>query len=113
MNDVVYSFDTSSLIAGAGRITTFTNIEAIEVDGGGGPDVIYVLSTNAEFSTTIVGGSGDGTADNDISAHVGVSLFMSLLQGIVAPPGGVRQRRTATSLWSDIICDGAVRERLA
>ena len=50
---------TDTLIAGAGRITTFTNIEAIEVDGGGGPDQIYVLSTNALFSTSVIGGSGD------------------------------------------------------
>ena len=32
---------TDTYIAGAGRIVTFTGIEAIEVDGAGGPDQIY------------------------------------------------------------------------
>jgi hypothetical protein len=52
---------TDTYIAGAGRIVNFTNIEAIEVDGGGGPDQIYVLSTSNQFETTAVGGSGDDT----------------------------------------------------
>ncbi len=52
---------TSTYIAGAGRIINFTNIEAIEVDGGGGPDNIYILSTSPAFETTVVGGSGDDT----------------------------------------------------
>lgn len=52
---------TDKYIAGAGRIVTFTNIEAIEVDGGGGPDQIYVLSTSSSFETTVIGGSGDDT----------------------------------------------------
>ena len=52
---------TDTYIAGAGRITTFTNIESIEVDGGGGPDEIYILSTGDLFETTVIGGSGDDT----------------------------------------------------
>jgi Ca2+-binding EF-hand superfamily protein len=52
---------TDKYIAGAGRIVTFTNVEAIEVDGGGGPDEFYVLATSGAFETTIVGGSGDDT----------------------------------------------------
>ncbi|MHC4396737.1 MAG: hypothetical protein ACYS1A_13895 [Planctomycetota bacterium] len=50
---------TDTYIAGAGRITTFRNIEVVEVDAGGGDDQIYVLSTSEEFETTVVGGSGD------------------------------------------------------
>ena len=46
---------------GAGRIVNFTGIEELEVDGAGGPDQIYILSTNPELTTTIVGGSGDDT----------------------------------------------------
>ena len=36
---------TETYIAGAGRIVTFTGIEAIEVDGGGGADQIWILGT--------------------------------------------------------------------
>ncbi|MFC1533492.1 hypothetical protein ACFL7M_09040, partial [Thermodesulfobacteriota bacterium] len=52
---------TDTYIAGGGRITNFTNIESIEVDSGGGPDQIYILSTGESFETTVVGGSGDDT----------------------------------------------------
>ena len=52
---------TDTLIVGAGRITTFLNIEAIEVDGAGGPDTIWIMSTNANLSTTVIGGGGDDT----------------------------------------------------
>ncbi len=50
---------TSNLVAGAGRIVAFRNIEALEINGGGGNDRFYILSTNESFTTTIVGGSGD------------------------------------------------------
>ena len=52
---------TNNYVAGAGRIVNFTGIEALEVDGAGGPDVFYILSTNPDLVTTIVGGSGDDT----------------------------------------------------
>ncbi len=52
---------TDKYIAGAGRITTFKNIEVIEVDAAGGNDIIYILSTSADFETTVIGGSGDDT----------------------------------------------------
>ena len=52
---------TENYIAGAGRIVTFTGVEAVEVDGAGGPDEIYVLSTGDSFETTVTGGSGDDT----------------------------------------------------
>ena len=52
---------TESIVAGAGRVVGFRNIEALEIDGAGGNDEIYVLSTNESFTTTIVGGSGDDT----------------------------------------------------
>ena len=38
---------TDNCIAGAGRVVTFTGVEAVEVDGAGGPDEIYVLSTES------------------------------------------------------------------
>src|SRR5438552_2697974 len=50
---------TNTYIAGAGRIVSFQNVEAIEVDGGGGPDQIYILSTNPKLVTVVDGGSGD------------------------------------------------------
>ena len=50
---------TSTVIAGAGRIVNFRGIEAVEIDGGGGDDQIYVLSTDDQFTLTINGGSGD------------------------------------------------------
>ena len=56
---------TDNYIAGAGRIATFTNVEAVEVDGAGGPDEIYVLATGNAFETTITGGSGDDTIHVD------------------------------------------------
>ena len=40
---------TDTYVAGAGRIVNFTNIEAVEVDGAGGADTIYVLSTGAHL----------------------------------------------------------------
>ncbi|HTH04260.1 MAG TPA: hypothetical protein VL916_00265, partial [Ilumatobacteraceae bacterium] len=52
---------TDVSIVGAGRVVTFVNIEAIEVDGAGGPDTIWVLSTGPGLSTTIIGGGGDDT----------------------------------------------------
>ena len=52
---------TDKYIAGAGRIVTFTNVERVEVDGAGGPDEIWVLSTSASFETVIDGGTGDDT----------------------------------------------------
>ena len=49
---------TDNYIAGAGRLVTFTNIEAIEIEGGGGDDDIWVLSTNPALTVTVDGGSG-------------------------------------------------------
>src|SRR5205814_5831639 len=46
---------TNVSIAGAGRIVSFQNIESIEVDGGGGADQIYILSTNPNFVTIVHG----------------------------------------------------------
>ena len=52
---------TDTYAAGAGRIVSFTAIERLEIDGGGGNDTIYVLSTGDAFETIITGGSGDDT----------------------------------------------------
>ena len=50
---------TDTYIAGAGRLVNFTNIEAIEVDGAGGNDSIYVMSTDPDLTVTVNGGPGD------------------------------------------------------
>ena len=48
-----------NLILGAGIITTFNNVERMEVDGGAGNDQFYVLDTHADLETILQGGSGD------------------------------------------------------
>ena len=48
-------------IAGAGRFLNFENIERVEVNGAGGDDEIYILSTAAELDVTVRGGTGDDT----------------------------------------------------
>ncbi len=52
---------TDTYIAGAGRLVSFMNIEAIEIDGAGGNDQIYVMSTDPDLTVTVNGGSGDDT----------------------------------------------------
>ena len=52
---------TENLVAGAGQIVNFVNIESVEVNGAGGDDQIYVLSTSERFELNVVGGSGDDT----------------------------------------------------
>ena len=75
---------TDTYIAGAGRIVTFKNVEPIEVDGGGGPDEIWILATNPNLVTVIDGGSGD-----DI-IHIGgtppILVFDDPPQTYVPPP---------------------------
>ena len=50
---------TDTYVAGAGRITDFTSIERIEIDGAGGPDRIWILSTSPSIETIVDGGTGD------------------------------------------------------
>ena len=50
---------TDTYVAGAGRIVTYKGIESLEVDGGGGDDEIYILSTSPTLEITVDGGSGD------------------------------------------------------
>ena len=50
---------TATYVAGAGRIVNFTNIESVEVDGGGGNDTFWVLNTDPSLKVTINGGTGD------------------------------------------------------
>ena len=52
---------TDTYIAGAGRLVTFTHIQSIEIDSGGGDDTIWVLSTDPNLTVTVNGGSGDDT----------------------------------------------------
>ena len=47
--------------AGAGRIVPFTGIEKLEVNGAGGADNIYILSSPKHISVTVRGGTGDDT----------------------------------------------------
>ena len=50
---------TDTYIAGAGRVVNFSSIERIEVDGAGGPDRIWILSTSPSIETIVDGGTGD------------------------------------------------------
>ncbi|NBO94010.1 MAG: hypothetical protein EBV06_17140, partial [Planctomycetia bacterium] len=50
---------TENYVAGAGRIVYFSFVERIEINGAGGKDEIYVLSTPANLEITVRGGSND------------------------------------------------------
>ncbi|MCH5377973.1 MAG: hypothetical protein JJ992_28785, partial [Planctomycetes bacterium] len=50
---------TENYVAGAGSITYYTDIEQIEIDAGGGDDVIWILGASDQLETTVRGGSGD------------------------------------------------------
>jgi len=52
---------TDKSVAGAGRIVYYTGIERLEINGGGGADDIYVLSSNHDLEITVRGGTGDDT----------------------------------------------------
>ena len=52
---------TEDGIFGAGLNVGFDNVEIAEVDGLEGDDTFYVLSTNANVETTIIGGQGADT----------------------------------------------------
>ncbi|MCJ8339821.1 MAG: LEPR-XLL domain-containing protein [Pseudomonadales bacterium] len=52
---------TDKGIFGAGLNVGFTGVELAEVDGLEGDDTFYVLSTNADMVTTIIGGLGADT----------------------------------------------------
>jgi Ca2+-binding RTX toxin-like protein len=52
---------TKNSVAGAGRVTYFTGVEILEVNGAGGDDEFYVLSTDPNLELVIRGGSGDDT----------------------------------------------------
>ncbi|MCA9140821.1 MAG: hypothetical protein KDB00_28815, partial [Planctomycetales bacterium] len=50
---------TANSVAGAGRITYFTQIERLEVNTGGGNDKVYILGSSPEVEISVRGGSGD------------------------------------------------------
>lgn len=50
---------TDKFVAGAGRIVPYTGIEKLEINGAGGGDNIYILSSPAHLSVTVRGGTGD------------------------------------------------------
>jgi hypothetical protein len=52
---------TRNSVAGAGRVTYFTGVERLEINGGGGDDQFYVLSTDPSMELDLNGGSGDDT----------------------------------------------------
>jgi hypothetical protein len=52
---------TNTYVAGAGRIVSFTGIQNIEINGAGGNDTFWVLSTDPGVTVTIDGGPGDNT----------------------------------------------------
>ncbi|MES1248034.1 MAG: hypothetical protein ABUS54_10215, partial [Actinomycetota bacterium] len=54
---------TKNGIMGAGLNVTYTNVERVELDGLEGDDHFYILSTNPDVITTIVGGLGSDTVD--------------------------------------------------
>src|SRR5207249_2397531 len=56
---------TSKFVAGAGRIVPYTGIEKLVVNGAGGDDSIYILSSPPSLEITVTGGTG-----ND-SVHLG------------------------------------------
>ncbi len=50
---------TDKFVAGAGRIVPYTGIERLVVNGAGGRDDIYILSSPAHLEITIAGGTGE------------------------------------------------------
>ena len=52
---------TSQGIFGAGLNVTFDNVESAELDALEGNDTIYVLGTNPNIITTVIGGLGSDT----------------------------------------------------
>ena len=52
---------TRNSVAGAGRVTYFTGVEKLEVNGAAGDDEFFVLSTDPGLELMISGGSGDDT----------------------------------------------------
>ena len=51
----------SDYIAGAGIFLSFTNIQSIEVDGGGGSATVYVMASNPDLTISVVGGASENT----------------------------------------------------
>ncbi len=54
----------NNYVAGAGVYVTFTNIQSIEIDGGGGSATVYVMATSPSFSISVVGGGSGGNTIN-------------------------------------------------
>jgi hypothetical protein len=60
-----YFILTANYLLGGGLNTTFSGIEVLELDTGGGDDVVYVLGSSSTMDVRVVTGSG-----NDI-VHIG------------------------------------------
>ncbi len=52
---------TANGVSGAGLNTSFVGIQKLEIDGLGGNDNFYVLSSNPDMVTTLIGGTGSDT----------------------------------------------------
>jgi len=98
---------TNTFIVGAGRYVTYSNIENVEIDAGGGPDQIYVLGTRAGTTTTIDGGSGDDVihiggcpppvlVDADLIVNPPAVEDLSKIQGRLVLKGGTPSRTGET-----------------
>ena len=63
---------TKDGVKGAGLFVTYTNIEKVEVDGLGGNDNFYVLSTAPGVVTVLDGGNGSDTFNvgGDVTGQV-------------------------------------------
>uniref|UniRef100_UPI00356A9D5F LamG-like jellyroll fold domain-containing protein n=1 Tax=Stieleria sp. TaxID=2795976 RepID=UPI00356A9D5F len=115
---------TANSVAGAGRVTYFTEIERLEINAAGGNDEIYVLGSSPDVEMILRGGSGDD------KIHLGgdhpvlvfkppeftfqppdVTVYQSVdpLPESVAPRSGAR----TTDLFSNIIFGAEVRWGIA
>ena len=75
---------TQNGIMGAGLNVAYTNVERVELDGLEGDDHFYILSTDPNVVTTIVGGLGSDTIDvgGDVQGQV-VALSTDGVSGFI------------------------------
>lgn len=75
---------TEDGVQGAGLNVDFTTVERLEVDGLEGNDHFFVLSTDADMVTTIIGGLGSDTIDvgGDVTGDI-VALSVEGRSGFV------------------------------
>src|SRR6185295_19148150 len=71
-------------VIGAGLNVDFTAIERLEVDGLEGDDKFFVLSTNPNITTTLIGGLGSDSFDvgGDVTSKI-VALSVEGGSGVI------------------------------